>query len=145
MNHKVLTEEPKTQVLAVVPTSIYGDCSEESLSNRRNQSNNQIFLAEFNVAIWLKLTEPCKDPISIYLECTDSKGRREVFVDKGKLNSAKHLMLSAKVALRFRGYITSMKITCRNESHHTPKVYVDELYVQAVKKAISLSSTISRV
>ncbi len=141
----MLTKESKTTVLAVVPTSVYGDCSEESLAKGRNQSNNQIFVADFNVAIWLKLNEPSLEPISIYLEFSDSRGSREVFVDKGNLNSAKHLMLSAKVALRFRGYISRMKVVCRSESFPFPNVSVDELYIQAIKKARSLSSTISGV
>ena len=146
MDDTYSTNESKATLLAVVPTSIYEECSVASHSKSGHSANsNQIFVAEFNVAVWLRFNIAPTHPTSVWLNYTDAKGTRKVFVDKGILNASKHLMLSAKVAIRFRGAISHMTVTCSGQGSEKDKVIVDELYVQAVNKARSISNTISSV
>ena len=134
--------ESGSTLLAVVPEKVYEDCTSASSGRSgRIQSNNQVYEVEFNVAIWLRFTEAPVEPVSVSLQYSDSKGTKEVFIDKGMLRSSKHLMLSAKVAVRFRGAIKQMKVTCAGNPFDLPHAVVDELYIQPVKNIRSLSST----
>ena len=136
--------EDKSTLLAVVPRHIY-ETTKSSSSQAAAINKNQQFMTEYNVAVWLRFAEPPRNPVSIWLNYADAKGTKKVFVDKGVLNSAKHLMLSGKVAVRYKGGIENMKVTLSGDNMDKRDVTVDELYVQPIKATRALRNSISQV
>ena len=125
----------KSTLLANVPKHIYSEYTVDSVAQQKKERNGtQSYSVDFNVAVWLKLNEPIRENISAWLEYHDSKGTKRVLIEKNTAGTSKHLMMSSRVNVKFRGSITNMRVTCDAENHVTPNISVDELFVQPIKQ-----------
>ena len=146
MSEEAAFPESSTSVLAEVPPNIYAAYSAQAFNTagrNKAQAKTRVYIAEFNIASWISFNEQPNDETSLWVQFTDAYGMRQAFIDKGNLNSAKSLMLSGKVALRFRGYISHMQIICMGGNISRENISVEELYVQAINGPKSVASTAS--
>lgn len=129
-----------------MPQSIYESCCEATLApKQKSGSPGPAYSASFNVAAWLKITNHLQSPVSLWLQVFDQKGKKEIYIDKGQISAGKHLLLTSKVGIKFKGFIREMRVGYTCDAFTTPIIEVDELFVQAVDSARNLSPPIASV